>query len=233
MTKNIVPQNSEYPRCVGGRQAVAFVEWDGSNWTVPKKNEEAAKEVGPQFLGASLLFVKALEEIASKDRSDAFRMVEQASEKIGWGLQIHIDDNHGKTDYSSLSDEEIIVESINYHTGCGFVVYAWGDQGTEVIEMAKNRHWRIQVLHGNHVESGAIMNLRLGYTFMTVQGIEDKAPRFNTDVADSEKMFDILGEMLKDDSFAPKAMEWNAKTYKDVVIALKGVQSADQVEVNE
>ncbi|MDH5533606.1 MAG: hypothetical protein OEX81_04225 [Candidatus Pacebacteria bacterium] len=233
MTKNIVSQNSEYPRCVDGREAVAFVEWDGSNWIVPKKNEEATKEVGPQFLGASLLFVKVLEEIAGKDRDDAFRMVEQASEKIGWGLQIHIDDHHGETDYSVMTDEEIIAESTGHHTGCGFAAYAWGDQGTDVIAMAKERHWRIQVLHGNHEESGAIMNKRVGHTFMTVQGIEDKAPRFNTDVADAEKMFGILGEMLKDDSFAAKAVEWNTKTYKDVVVALKGVKSADEVEVNE
>jgi len=231
MTKNIVPQNSTYPRCVDGRKAVAFVEWDGSSWIVSKKEEAASQECGPQFLGGSLLFVKALEEVASKDRSDAFRMV--ASEKLGWGLQIHIDDHHGDHDYSTMSDEDIISQVSNHHTGCGFAAYAWGEDGTTVIGMAKDRHWRIQVLEGEHSESGAIINNRSGHTFMTADGLKDGQPRFNTDMADADKMFGVLGEMLKDESFAVRAMDWTSKTYKDVVVALKGVESADQVEISD
>jgi hypothetical protein len=233
MIKNIVPQNSTYPRCVDGRQAVAFVEWDGSGWVVSKKDENATQECGPQFLGASLLFVKALEEVAGKSREDAFRIVEHASEKLGWGLQIHIDDHHGDHDYSAMSDEDIISQVSSHHTGCGFAAYAWGEEGTNVIGMAKDRHWRIQVLRGEHTESGAIINNRFGYTFMTADGLKDSQPRFNTDMADADKMFGVLGEMINDESFSVRAMDWTSKTYKDVVVALKGVESADQVEISD
>lgn len=233
MSENIVSQNSVYPRCVDGRQAIALIEWNGDNWVVSKKEAAAREENGPQFLGASLLFVKVLEELAGKDRSDAFRMVEQASEKLGWGLQIHIDDHHGDHDYSSMSDEEIVSQATGHHTGCGFAAYAWGDEGANVIEMAKDRYWRIQVLEGNHAESGAIMNYRIGYTFDTAQGLASGQARFNIDLSDAEKMFGVLAEMLKNDDFASQAMVWTRETYKDVVVALKGVESADQLEINE
>lgn len=233
MAKNFVPQNSQYPRCVDGRQAAAFVEWDGVQWRVFKKGESAAKEVGPQFLGASLLFVKVLEELAGKSRPDAMRMVEQASERLGWGLQIHIDNHHGEVDVESLSEAEVVEFATSHHVGCGFAKYAWGEAGDELIAAAKERHWRIQVLDGHHEEKGAVINYRLGYSFNTAQGVSEQQSRFNTDYSDAEKMFGVLGEMLKDSNFSDQALSWMVETYKAVVVALKGVENPDQIEVNE
>lgn len=233
MAKNFVPQNSQYPRCVDGRVAAAFVEWDGVQWRMSKKGEAAAKEVGPQFLGASLLFVKVLEELAGKSRQDAMRMVEQASERLGWGLQIHIDNHHGEIDVESLSEAEVVEFATSHHVGCGFAKYAWGEAGDELIAAAKERHWRIQVLDGHHEEKGAVINYRLNYTFNTAIGVFEQQSRFNTDYSDAEKMFGVLGEMLKDSSFADKALSWMVETYRAVVVALKGVETPDQIEINE
>lgn len=233
MAKNFIPQNSSYPRCVDGRQAVAFVEWDGVQWRVVKKAEQAAKEVGPQFLGASLLFVKVLEEVAGKSRSDAMRMVEQASERLGWGLQIHIDDHHGEAEVLAMTESELVEYAISHHVGCGFAKYAWGEAGDDLISAAKDRHWRIQVLAGQHEEKGAVINYRLGYSFNTMQGVSEQQSRFNTDYSDAEKMFGVLGGMLKDSNFSEKALAWTVETYKAVVVALKGVENSEQIEINE
>lgn len=233
MAKNFVTQNSIYPRCVDGRQASAIVEWDGVSWIVAKAGQSAANELGPQFLGASLLFVKALEELAGKSRSDAMRMVEQASQRLGWGLQIHIDDHHGEVDLSNLSESEVVDFATAHHDGCGFAKYAWGEAGSEVIEMAKQRHWRIQALSGNHAEKGAHINYRLRHTFQTAVGVETGEARFNTDYSDAEKMFGVLGEMLKDSMFSDKAMAWTVETYKAVVVALGGVKAPEEIVINE
>lgn len=232
MTKNIISQNSNYPRCVDGRQASVFVEWDGSGWIVSKRGDEAASEAGPQFLGASLLFVRALEELAGKERSEAFDLVEEASASLGYGLQIHIDDHHGEHNFENMSDEEVVSLISTHHTGCGFAKYAWGEAGVDVIGTAKDRHWRIQALKGNHEESGAIMNSMAGQTFNTMAGVADGESRFNTDLAQAEEMFTKLSEMIGDEGFVEKAMDWNRKTYKDVVVALGGVENADEIEMN-
>lgn len=233
MSNNFITQNSQYPRCIDGRPAVAIVEWNGVQWRVAKSGESAAHEAGPQFLGASLLFVKALEEIAGKSHQEAMRMVEQASNHLGWGLQIHIDDHHGEVDLANLSEAEVIDFATGHHAGCGFAKYAWGEAGEELITMAKGQHWRIQILKGEHEEKGAVINYRLGHTFNTAQGSAEGQARFNTDYSDAEKMFGVLGGMLKDEGFSGRALAWMTQTYKDVVIALKGVSTPEEVEVNE
>lgn len=233
MAKNFIPQNSRFPRCVDGRQAAALVEWDGVQWRALKKNSAAASELGPQFLGGSLLFVKVLEEVVGKSRSDAFRLVEQASESLGWGLQIHIDDHHGQVDVINLTESEVVDFALSHHAGCGFAKFAWGEAGDELINLAKNRHWRIQILTGQHQEKGAVINYRLGYTFNTPQGVAESQSRFNTDYSDAEKMFGVLGEMLKDDQFADQALAWMKENYQAVVVALGGVKTPEEVEINE
>lgn len=233
MAKNFVTQNSIYPRCVDGRQALAIVEWDTSSWIVAKTGQGAANELGPQFLGASLLFVKALEELVGKSRSDAMRMVEQASQRLGWGVQIHIDDHHGEAGLEQMAESEIVDYATTHHEGCGFAKYAWGGSGSEVIELAKQRHWRIQILSGNHAEKGAHINYRLRYTFQTAVGVETGEARFNTDYSDAEKMFGVLGEMLKDSAFSDKALAWMVETYKAVVVALGGVKTPEEIVINE
>lgn len=233
MVKNIVPQNSHFPRCVDGRSAVAIVAWNGVQWRLEKKLELAANEVGPQFLGGSLLFVKVLEELAGKTRSDAFRLVEQGSNRLGWGLQIHIDDHHGEINLTDKSEAEIVEFALSHHPGCGFVKFAWAEAGTDMIAEAKQRHWRIQILTGHHQESGAIINYRLGYTFDTTRGALEAVARFNTDFSDAEKMFGVLGEMLKEEDFAQKALIWMVETYRAVVMALGGVNSAAEIEISE
>jgi len=225
-----VPQNSEFPRCVDGRMAIAIIAWLNGLWRVEKKGAEAAKENGPQFLGASLLFVKVLQEIATKSLDEAFDLVEEASRNLGWGLQIHIDDHHGKHDFANMTDEEIVEIATRYDEGCGFAKFAWGDQGSEVVAKAKSRHWRIQVLVDEHKETRATMNNVVGQTFNTADAVKSNSAAFNTDAATAEEIFIELGRLIGDDKFAEKASEWNSKTFGVVVKTLKGIKTV--VEVN-
>lgn len=232
MLNHFIPQNSVHPRCVDGRKAVAFVEWDGEKWVVSKKGEEAEAECGPQFLGGSLLFVKVLEDVAGHDRETAFDLVEKASEKLGWGLQIHVDDHHGAHYVLGMSDEEILSLMNVHHTGCGFSKYAWGEEGEALIASAKDRHWRVQILAGHHNESGAFVNYCCGHTCHTANRVNANEAAFNTDFADAELMFVALAPEVKDKSFVEKALAWTKKTYQDVVVALGGVKHPDEIEEN-
>lgn len=225
--------NSIYPRCVDGRHAEVFLEWskEKKNWEVVKRDQEAREDHGPQFLGASLLFVRALEEVAGWEREQAFEMVEKASAELGWGMQVHFDDHHGDYDFLGMSDEEIISHMEHHHTGCGFAKYAWNEEADEVIIAAKQRHWRLQLLVGAHNEKGAVLNYIDGETFATGEGVNAEKSHFNTDVIPARKMFDKIGEMIHDSSFAKAAEDWMIKTYTDVVIALNGVKSADEIAI--
>ncbi|MEN8253223.1 MAG: hypothetical protein ABFQ62_02510 [Patescibacteria group bacterium] len=190
--------SSIYPRCVDGRKAGAFLEWDndGNKWIVVKKGKEAEAENGPQFLGASLLFVKALEELAEKAKPEAFDLTQQASESVGMGLQIHLDDKHGEYNLSEMSDDEIIDMVINHHGGCGFSVYAWGQEvGPDYIDEAKKRGWRIQILVDEHDEGGARENYVDGETFDTAAAVDAGEARFNTDVEAAKGVCCVRGNI--------------------------------------
>lgn len=242
MPDNFTALNSKYPRCVDGRAAEVFLVWndDSASWEVEKRGRVSKQENGPQFLGASLVFVKALEELASLERSTAFDLVEAASEELGFGLQVHLDDNYGSHHYPSMSDEDIVSLVSNHHTGCGFAAYAWGAElGQEVIQEAKARKWRLQLLVGEHAETGAIINYTDGQTFDTATAVEEKKARFNTDILPARRVFQKIEFLLEESGneqakgFAQKAEDWMLSTYKDVVVALKGVKAPEDIEVVE
>ena len=229
---NFIPQNSTYPRCVDGREAIAVVSWNGKKWVVMERGDLAAYDEGPEFLGASLMFVKALEELLNIDRAKAFDLTQEASKENGFGLQIHIDDNHGVYDFSTMSDEQIIEHISTYHSGCGFAKFAWGDEGEDLIGMAKDRKWRIQVLKGNHNEKGAVINLDERKTFDTASATKEGKSVFNIDEVEAKKIFDSLEKMVNKPGFSKKAIEWSLKTYEEVVVALGGVRTAKEIEIN-
>jgi hypothetical protein len=229
---NFVPQSSVYPRCVDGREAIAVVSWNGKNWVVMERGKLAAYDEGPEFLGASLMFVRALEEILKIDREEAFDLTQEASKKNGFGLQIHIDDDHGRFDFANMSDEEIVNHISSHHSGCGFAKYAWGEESDTLINMAKDRHWRIQVLMGKHSEKGALINLAERQTFDTASAVKEGNSNFNIDEVEAKKVFDSLEELVNKPGFSKKAIEWSLKTYEDVVVALGGVRTAKEIEIN-
>lgn len=234
MSKNVfVKQNSKYPRCVDGRKAFVFLEKKGGDWQVVLKGSEAEQENGPQFLGASLLFVAAAQEILNYSLVQAFDLAEKASNQVGVGLQIHLDDHHGKYDFVKMSDEDLVALMSEYHGGCGFSVYYWKEKATQVIAEAKKRGWRVQLLTGDHAEGGAIENYVKGQTFDTATAVNQERARFNTDIDDAKRVFHVMGVIANDANFAQAALAWMLSTYKDVVVALKGVSNVDEVVINK
>lgn len=225
-----VVQNSSFPRCVDGRKASVIVAWDeSSGWQVLKRASSAELDEGPQFLGGSLLFVKVLEEIKGFTRTKAFELVEKASTELGWGLQVHLDDRHGDFVFDEMSDKELVALVEVHHSGCGFAQYAWGDEADAVIIEAKRRHWRLQLLSGEHEECGAVINQVEGQTFDTAAAVIVHKSQFNTDLADAALMFEHLADKLNDPEFKKEALEWTTQVYIDVVISLKGVNSVQEI----
>ena len=224
-----IAQNSSYPRCIDGRPPVAVVEWQAARWTVTRRGHAAGAEHGPQFPGASLLFVRALEVIAGMDLSQAFYLAEIASQQAGLGLQFHQDDQEGALDLTAKSDEEIAALAQIYHTGCGFVAYAWGETADDVIREAKRRHWRMQILTGGRIETGAVINYRPGDTFDTAGAGAAGVGQFNTDVAEARAVFALLENLTVNRGFADRAAAWMLDTYREVVVTLKGVASAEEI----
>ncbi len=226
------PINSKYPSCVDGRKAYAYFTYNQANdcWQIDKKGEKAEAENGPQFLGASLLFVAALETIGGlEDRDKIFNLVEQASQEVGLGLQVHIDDQHGQIKPKNLSDQNLIQAAIDNNKGCGFSIYHWQEQGATIIQKAKNKGWRLQLLTGEHKESAAISNNVGDHSFNVAAGINQNKAAFNQDVKPAKKVFAKLSELIDQPEFAQKAKNWMIKTYADVVVALQGVNSAKEI----
>jgi hypothetical protein len=224
-----VEQNSRYPRCVDGRAAEVLVEWRAGNWVVGKRGDEARAENGPQFLGGSLLFVRALEAVGRQSRVSAFYLTEQASQRAGLGLQVHLDDHGGLYDIATMNDADLIALAQKHHTGCGFAAYAWPEDSEAVIAEAKRRHWRLQFLIGEHAEQGAVISYRAGGTFDTASAAGAGASRFNLDAAEARPVFDSLEIMTVQPGFAARAEDWMVNTYKEMAVALKGVPSASDV----
>jgi hypothetical protein len=224
-----VPQDNIYPRCIDGRPPVAVVEWQAARWTVTRRGDAAEAEHGPQFLGASLLFVRALQVIAGMDLPQAFYLTEIASQQAGLGLQFHQDDQEGALDLATKRDEEIAALAQTYHTGCGFVAFAWGEDGDDVVREAKRRHWRVQILTGGRNETGAVINYQPGDTFDTAGADAAGAGQFNTDVAEARAVFARLENLTVSRGFADRAAAWMLDTYREVVVALEGVPSAGEI----
>jgi hypothetical protein len=224
-----VGQNSRYPRCVDGRAAEVFVEWRAGNWVVSKRGDEARAENGPQFPGGSLLFVRALEVVGRQSRASAFYLTEQVSQRAGLGLQVHLDDHGGMYDIATMNDTDLIALAQTHHTGCGFAAYAWTEESEAVIVEAKQRHWRLQFLKGEHTEQGAMISYRAGETFDTASASGAGASHFNLDAAEARQVFDSLEIMTVQPGFAARAEEWMVSTYKELVVALKGVPSTSDV----
>lgn len=226
--------NSNAPRCVDGRKAVAIVEWDGLKWVVAKRDIAAANEHGPQFLGAGLMFVKALQEKAGYTLEQAFDAVEEAFGVSDMVPQIHIDDHHGEYDFANMPDEEVIrVLLEDYIFGCGFAAYAWVDESEAVLRMALARHWRIQILTGEHTESGAYRNTKLTTTFMTTAAVNAGQTSFNLDEAEAQLIFIMIAHLQTNlnKEFSDEAMEWVIETYADVVVVLNGVKTPEDIVV--
>jgi hypothetical protein len=224
-----VGQNSRYPRCVDGRAAEVFVEWRSGNWVVSKRGDDARAENGPQFLGGSLLFVRALEVVGRQSRVSAFYLTEQVSQQVGLGLQVHVDDHNGLYDIASMNDADLIDLVQKHHTGCGFAEYAWAEESEMVIVEAKRRHWRLQFLKGDHAERGAVISYRVGETFDTASAAGAGTSQYNLDVVEARQVFERLEVMTVQPGFAARAEDWMVSTYKDMVVKLKGVLSPRDV----
>ncbi len=209
--------NSLYPRCVDSRPAVAFVAWQDGAWRVEKRGDDARTECGPQFPGASLLFVRALEVIGGRGRWRAFDIVERASAEAGWGLQLHLDDDLGSRNLNVMTDAAIIALAQHQHTGCGFAEFAWGRAASMVVSEAKRRHWRVQFLTGEHNPRGAWINPQPDETFDTAQANAAGTPYFNVDAAEARAVFALLESMIHQPGFAQRAEAWMIATYRDLV----------------
>lgn len=226
-----VSPNSPYPRCVDGRAADVFVEWRAGRWIVSQRGPAARAENGPQFPGASLLFVRALEVVGGRDRESAFYLTEQASQRAGLGLQIHLDDHGGEYDYAALDDRGLIDALARHHTGCGFAAVTWGDEAESVVAEAKRRHWRVQCLAGPQAGRGATINYRPGETFDTAAAVAGGASVFNLDVLPARRVFEILESLIVVRGFAAEAEAWMVNAFREVVTILGGVASPDEAHV--
>lgn len=223
--------NSKSPRCIDGRKAIVIVEWNGSKWVIAKRGGRAASEFGPQFLGAGLMFVRLLQEVAKMSLEQAFERTEDVFEVLGWQPQFHIDDHHGDYDFANMDDEEILdVLMVDGHLeGCGFAKYAWGVDAGRVLRLAIKRKWRIQILEGEHQEKGASLNGRASTTFKTPS--RGGQTRFNLDLGDAKLVLMLLDSLNDLGSvFYEQAVEWATDTYGTVVVALKGVADTSEIE---
>jgi len=224
-----VPPNSRYPRCVDCRAAEVFVDWQTGHWNVTRRGAAARAENGPQFPGASLLFVRALEVVGRHDRESAFYLTEQASQRAGLGVQVHVDDQDGAYDYAVLDDRALVDVAARHHTGCGFAGVTWGDEAGAVVAEAKRRHWRVQYLAGPKDGRGATINYRPGETFDTAAAVAGGASIFNLDVLPARRVLESIESLIVVRGFAAEAEAWMVNAFGEVVTILGGIASPDEV----
>lgn len=222
-------QNSRYPRCVDGRPVAAIVARAGSEWIVRRRGPSAWRDLGPQFPGATLLFVRALEELAGLPRLPAFDLAERASRRAGLECAFHIDDKLGEHGADRLDDAGLVDLAAHYREGCGYAQVVWGDEIGAVIEVARGRGWRFYVSAGPHSEQGATINRVRGTTFNATRAAREGAGHFNLDVAEARAVFDHLEALLGRPGFAPGAQAWLEASYRAVIAQLGGVRAPEDV----
>lgn len=209
--------NSHYPRCVDCRPAEVYVTWQNSTWRVEKRGEVARLELGPQFPGGSLAFVRALEVIGNIERERAFDLVEQASAQAGLGLQLHLDDDRGQRDLRLLSDDDLVTLIQQQTTGCGFVAHSWQDEAADIVRAAVRRGWRVQIVSGPLQPAGAWINQQAGQTFDTAAAAQAGQPCFNLDIAHARPVLAALQTLTGQEDFAVRAESWLLDAYRALV----------------
>ncbi|MCL4238437.1 MAG: hypothetical protein KJ047_09335 [Anaerolineae bacterium] len=224
-----IPQNSRYPRCVDGRPVAAILERVGDRWVVTQRGPEAWRDLGPQFPGATLLFVHALEELAGLPREQAFEMAERASLRAGLKCAFHLDDNLGEYRADHLDDEALVALASRYQRGCGYAQVVWGDGIDTVIGLARGRGWRLYIVAGPHFERGATINRRHGTTFDASHAASDGAGHFNLDISEARAVFDHLETLLGQRGFAVRAQTWLEESFRAVITQLGGVDAPEDV----
>lgn len=224
-----VRQNSTYPRCTDGRPVVAILDWRVNRWIVTARGWDAGQDFGPQFLGASLMFVHILEVVGKLALPQAFDLTEQVSHQVALACAFHLDDHNVQAKLATMSEAEVIKWAESHHTGCGFAKRSWGAAAEEVIIEARRRHWRTYVVSGGHVEHGAVINYRPGDTLDVMRANRAGEGQFNLDVAEARKVFALLEKDLNQPGFAAKAETWMVSTFKTQVVTLGGVKSTQEV----
>ena len=222
-------QNSRYPRCVDGRPVAAILERVGDRWVVVQRGADAWRDLGPQFPGATLLFVRALEELAGLPREQAFELAERASLRAGLKCAFHLDDNLGEYEADHLDDEALVDLATRYHRGCGYAQVVWGDGIDAVIEMARGRRWRFYIAAGPHFERGATINRRHGTTFDASCAASEGAGHFSLDICEARAVFDHLETLLDQRGFAARAQTWLEESFRAVITLLGGVDAPEDV----
>lgn len=222
-------QNSRYPRCVDGRPVAAILERVGDRWVVVQRGADAWRDLGPQFPGATLLFVRALEELAGLPREQAFELAERASLRAGLKCAFHLDDNLGEYEADHLDDEALVELATRYHRGCGYAQVVWGDGIDAVIEMARGRRWRFYIAAGPHFERGATINRRHGTTFDASRAASEGAGHFSLDICEARAVFDHLETLLDQRGFAARAQTWLEESFRAVITLLGGVDAPEDV----
>lgn len=217
MTEFWTAPNSTYPRCVDSRAVAAILEWHANTWQVVKRGDEARAELGPQFPGGSLVFVRAVETLGGRGRWRAFDLVERAANEAGLGLQIHLDDDAGQRDLSAMRDEALVELVKLQHSGCGFAAHTWERQASMIVNEAKRRGWRVLIVGGTGKPSGAWVNLQDDTTFDTSAAAAAGTPYFNLDVAAARPVFAALESLLHQPGFAEQAETWMIESYGALV----------------
>ena len=224
-----VDQNSRYTRCVDGRPIAAIVARQSGKWMVMRRGEAAQRDLGPQFPGASLLFVRLLEDLVGLDRQRAFDLTERASTRAGQRCTFHVDDSSGRHKLDLLDDGELLTLAVTHHSGCGFAQESWGGEANKVISEARRRGWRMYFSLGGRVETTATINYAAGSTYDTSRAALDGAGAFNLDMHEARRVFDHLESLLAIRDLAALAEEWLVTTYSEIVTKLGAVSAPDHV----
>jgi len=192
----------------------------------------------PQVLGAALGFVATAEEKFGLGKSEAFDFVEKAFEQAGYQPSIHVDDNHGieasklQALYDEGKESELVQVILSLISGCGFAKYHYEEKANSYIEEAINRGWIIQVLTGEHQESGAYLNKKENATLDVAKANKEGATAFNQDDWFVAAILREMGKITSNEQAVVEAHNWLTETYLDVVIALKGVSDKSEIKTN-
>ncbi len=224
-----VDQNSRYARCVDGRPIAAIVAHQTGRWMVMRRGAAAQRDLGPQFPGASLLFVRLLEDLVGLDRTSAFDLTERASSRAGQRCAFHVDDSDGRHKLDTLNDSELLTLAVTHHSGCGFAKESWGSDANKIISEARRRGWRMYFSLGGRVETNATINYAAGSTFDTSRAALDGAGAFNLDMHEARRVFDHLESLLAIRDLAALSEEWLVSTYSAIVTKLGAVSAPENV----
>lgn len=225
----VQPINYTGDGCMDGRPTIGIYRKQDGQWTEVVGAMEAANLVEAHLPGGDLGYVAALQKFAGLSVEQAIDATQHMLEAKGQIPQFHIDNDHGEVDVHGLSQQERDSFLDNQNDGCGFAKLMWPENVIEVIQMLKDKGWRMEVLDGHHGEVSAARIEKVGQAIKAADAVAEGQSAFTYNVPEAKINVEALATIVGKPEFAEAAMTWFDEQFALIADKLREIKTVDTI----